>query len=202
MSRISSVFNDKKHKALITYLTVGYPSIEATLEVVPNLAKWGCDIVELGIPFSEPLADGITIQKSTYHALSNGVTPKLSLEVANKLREKVDIPLMFMTYYNLIFSFGEERFCQESAAAGVDGIIIPDLPPEEGKNLKHAAAGYGLDLVYLLAPTSNEERIALVSQQSSGFIYLVSLTGVTGARDALPTYMENFVQKVREKTSL
>ncbi|GAF87076.1 unnamed protein product, partial [marine sediment metagenome] len=121
MSRIASTL--ARRKALITYLTVGYPSVSMTLEVVPALASWGCDIVELGIPFSDPLADGATIQKASYQALENKVTPEMCLDVASQLRRKVDIPLVFMTYYNPVFSFGPKAFCQASAEAGIDGLI-------------------------------------------------------------------------------
>jgi len=200
MSRIASTL--ARHKALITYLTVGYPSVNTTLEIVPALADWGCDIVELGIPFSDPLADGTTIQKASYEALRNEVTPSLCLQIASQLRQKVDIPLVFMTYYNPVFSFGLEAFCRASTKAGVDGLIIPDLPPEEGAELEKPARKQGLDLVYLLAPTSSEERIGLVAQRSRGFIYLVSLAGVTGARETLPADLEEFVGRVRKRTSL
>lgn len=200
MSRIASAL--AKRKALINYLTVGYPSVDTTLKIVPALADWGCDVVELGIPFSDPMADGTTIQKASQQALLNGVTPELCLDVAAQLRSKVDIPLVFMTYYNPIFSFGPEAFCQASAEAGVDGLIIPDLPPEEGGELEAFATAAGIDLIYLLAPTSTEDRINLVAQRSRGFIYVVSLAGVTGARKGLPGDLEGFVSRVRRKTSL
>lgn len=201
MSQIASVFSKSGHKALIPYVTVGYPSIEATLKVVPLLAQNGADIVELGIPFSDPLADGVTIQRSSFHALNNGVTPQLCLEVAKKLREKVDIPLVFMTYYNPVFSYGLEEFSAACAGSGVDGLIIPDLPPEEGAGLEAISQKQNLDLIYLLAPTSTEERIRLVAERSRGFIYLVSVTGVTGARDRLPADLEVFVTRVKESVT-
>lgn len=197
---VASAFRSPEHKALIAYITVGYPTIEDTLRVVPLLATNGCDIVELGIPFSDPLADGITIQKSSFHALQNGVTPQLCLEVAKKLGGKVNIPLVFMSYFNPIFSYGLEAFCQACSVSGISGLIIPDLPPEESIDLEPVAQRYGLDLIYFLTPTSTEERIELVTRRSSGFIYLVSLTGVTGARDKLPEELESFVAMVREKT--
>jgi tryptophan synthase alpha chain len=200
MSRITSALS--KRKALIAYVTVGYPSADVTLEVVPLLADWGCDMVELGIPFSDPLADGTTIQEAGYRALRNGVTPRLCIEMASELRRKVDIPLVFMTYYNPVFNFGLEAFCRLSAQSGVDGLIIPDLPPEEGAELEAHTSRQAMDLAYLLAPTSSEERIDLVSQRSSGFIYLVSLTGVTGTRKDLPSDLEEFVGRVRKRTSL
>ncbi len=198
MSRIASIFGEPAHKALIPYVTVGYPSIEATLKVVPILAQSGCDIVELGIPFSDPLADGATIQKASFYALRNGVTPKLCLEVAKQLSQLVEIPLVFMTYFNPVFSYGLEEFCAACNRSGVDGLIIPDLPPEEGSELEASTQKQGLDLIYLLAPTSTETRIRLVTQRSRGFIYLVSVTGVTGARDRLPADLEAFVGRVRE----
>ena len=198
MSRITSVFNQPEYTALIPYITVGYPSIEATLKVVPVLASSGCDIVELGIPFSDPLADGVTIQKASFHALRNGVTPKVCLEVAKQLSQEVDIPLVFMTYFNPVFSYGLEQFCSDCAHSGIDGLIIPDLPPEEGSGLEASTQKQGLDLIYLLAPTSTEERIRLVAERSRGFIYLVSLTGVTGVRDNLPPGLETFVTRVRK----
>ena len=198
MSSIASVFRPD-YKALIAYITVGYPSIEATLEVVPLLASNGCDIVELGIPFSDPLADGATIQKASYQALQQGTTPELCLEVAHKLHQKIATPLVFMTYYNPVFNFGLEAFCRSCAEAGVSGLIIPDLPPEEGEDLEVITRKHSLDLIYLLAPTSTKERIAVVAERSRGFIYLVSLTGVTGARQTLPPELESFVKRVRQK---
>jgi len=199
VSRIGSAL--ARRKALIAYLTVGYPSLDATLEIVPALADWGCDMVELGIPFSDPLADGATIQKSSHLALQSGVTPEQCLDVASKLRHRVDIPLLFMTYYNPVFSLGVDAFCRASVRAGIDGLIIPDLPPEEGSEIERQASSVGIDLVYLLAPTSSDERIELVAERSRGFIYVVSLVGVTGARATLPDGLEAFVASVRKRTS-
>ena len=198
MSRIASILGEPAHKALIPYVTVGYPSIEATLKVVPLLASSGCDIVELGIPFSDPLADGVTIQKASFRALQNGVTPNLCLEVAKQLSHEVDIPLVFMTYFNPVFSYGLEEFCAACNRSGIDGLIIPDLPPEESSELEASTQRQGLDLIYLLAPTSTEERIRLIAERSRRFIYLVSVTGVTGARDRLPADLEAFVGRVRK----
>lgn len=201
MSDIKAAFAKPGHKALITYLTVGYPSVETVPETVPLLASSGCDIVELGIPFSDPLADGTTIQRASHQALQYGITPEFCLEVAGKLRAKVDIPLVFMTYYNLVFSYGLDAFCKDCARVGVSGLIIPDLPPEEGTELETFSQKYGIDLIYLLAPTSTDERIDLVAARSRGFIYLVSMTGVTGSRDKLPKELESFVLRVRQRTS-
>ncbi len=197
MSRISTVFKPG-HKALIPYITIGYPSIEATLKVVPILASNGCAIVELGIPFSDPLADGATIQKASFHALENGVTPQLCLDIAKELSQKVEIPLVFMTYYNPVFSYGLDKFCGACINAGVEGLIIPDLPVEEGSELEPCTRKHKLDLIYLLAPTSTEKRIRLIAQRSRGFIYLVSVAGVTGSRDRLPADLGAFISRVRK----
>ncbi len=201
MSRLASIFGQAGHVALIPYVTVGYPSIEATMKVVPLLAQCGADIVELGIPFSDPLADGATIQKASFHALQSGVTPKLCLEVAKQLSGKVDAPLVFMTYFNPVFNYGLDKFCRGCADAGVSGLIIPDLPPEEGSDLEKIAQGQNIDLIYLLAPTSTAERIRLVAERSRGFIYLVSVTGVTGARDSLPANLAELIAKVKKTAS-
>jgi len=179
---------------------VGYPTIETTLKAVPLFASIGCDIIELGIPFSDPLADGATIQQASYEALRQGVTPKVCFEVARELRRRVKIPIVFMTYYNPVLKFGLEQFCSKCAEVGIDGLIIPDLPPEEGEELEKSTKRHELDLVYLLSPASTEERIRLVTSRSSGFVYLASLTGVTGARDRLPDEVESFVGGVRERT--
>lgn len=198
MSRIASVFRPG-HKVLIAYITIGYPNMKTTLEVASVLSDNGCDIIELGIPFSDPLADGVTIQQASYQALQQGVTPEVCLEVAYQLRQKLATPLVFMTYYNPVFNFGVEAFCQASTAAGIDGLIVPDLPLEEGAELEVITQKHNLDLIYLLAPTSTEERISMVANRSQGFIYLVSITGVTGARQTLPPELEGFVKRVRQK---
>jgi len=200
MSRIASVFR-ADYKALIAYLTVGYPDVETTRKAAVTLANSGVDIIELGIPFSDPLADGATIQKASYQALQQDVTPRVCLEVAKELHQQITTPLVFMTYYNPVFHFGLQAFCQSCTEAGISGLIVPDLPPEEGEELEAVTQQYDLDLIYLLAPTSTEERIALVAARSRGFIYLVSLTGVTGARQTLPPGMENFVKRVRQKAN-
>jgi tryptophan synthase alpha chain len=144
MSRLDGVFQKPGHKALIGYVTAGYPGVEATLETVPKLVAAGCDIIELGIPFSDPLADGATIQRASYGALQNGVSPELCLGMAGRLSCKVAAPLVFMSYLNPLISYGFEDFCAACQKNGVSGLIIPDLPPEEGVALGHCAAGYGL----------------------------------------------------------
>ncbi|OGO43093.1 MAG: tryptophan synthase subunit alpha, partial [Chloroflexi bacterium RBG_16_58_8] len=200
MSRIDTVFK-KGNKALIAYITVGYPGIKATQQIARILAENGCDIIELGIPFSDPLADGATIQKASYEALRSGTTPEACLKAAAAIRRKIDTPLVFMTYYNPVLNYGLEAFCKACAQAGVNGLIVPDLPPEEGGDLERATKKLDLDLIYLLAPTSTRERIKNAAERSQGFIYLVSLTGVTGARDVLPPDVEEFVKRVRRVTN-
>ena len=197
MSRLATAFQPGR-KALLAYVTVGYPSIEATLRVVPQLVASGADVIELGIPFSDPMADGATIQKASHQALENGVTPEACLEVAASLSKKVTAPLVFMTYYNPVLSYGLEEFSRDCRRSGIAGLIIPDLPPEEGAALEAISARNKLDLIYLLAPTSTGERVKTVSKHSSGFIYLVSVTGVTGAREVLPLSLEPFVSRVRK----
>lgn len=200
MSLISRVFANRGHKALIGYVTMGYPGMEETLATTPRLAAAGCDIIELGIPFSDPMADGATIQEASQRALAGGATPAMCLETAAKLSASISSPLVFMTYFNPVLSYGVERFCQASADAGVDGLLITDLPPEEGAEVGQVAGRYGLDLVYLLAPTSTPQRIRLVAEKSTGFIYVVSVTGVTGARATLPESLEHFLGSVKKET--
>jgi tryptophan synthase alpha chain len=198
MSRLESVFKRIHHKALIAYVMVGYPNIETTLKVVPLLAQCGCDIVELGIPFSDPMADGATIQHASSKALENGVTTKLCLDIAKKVSKKTIIPLVFMTYFNPIYQYGLEKFCQDCVASGIDGLIIPELPPEEGDEIGNFAGKSGVDLIYLLAPTSIEARIKLIASKSRGFIYLVSIAGVTGVRNEVPPDLGKLILKVKQ----
>ena len=198
MSRLSSKFSNG-HKILIGYLTVGYPDTETTFRAAKVLEGAGCDIIELGIPFSDPIGDGPVIQAASYHALQNGVTPATCIEVASTLSREIEMPLVFMGYYNPILSYGLERFCRDSAAAGINGLIIPDLPPDESSELDISATASNLDLIHLLAPTSTSDRIALVAQKSRGFIYLTSVAGVTGARVSVPAYLPEFISRVRSK---
>ncbi|KKL59477.1 hypothetical protein LCGC14_2214970 [marine sediment metagenome] len=206
MSRIADTFarlRAERRTGLIAFLTVGYPGVEDTLSLVPALIEGGADIVELGVPFSDPLAEGPTIQRSSHHALLQGVTPGVCLEVAGKLRAQgVTAPLIFMGYYNPLLAYGLDAFCRDAAAAGADGLIAVDLPPEESHPLRDACRRNGLDLIYLLAPTSTEERIELVAGLASGFVYCVSVTGVTGAREELPRRLSPFVNRVRARTPL
>ena len=202
MSRIEKVFASKDRKALVAYVTMGYPDVKSTPEIVMALVESGCDIIELGIPFSDPLADGPTIQHSSFAALQGGITPEICLEIAESIRQKTEVPLVFMGYYNPVLHYGMEGFCSQCARVGVDGLIIPDLPPEEATELEKLTGKQGLDLIYLLAPTSDDARIELVVEKSRGFVYLVSITGVTGARTDLPEDLESLVARVRQKTRL
>jgi tryptophan synthase alpha chain len=198
MSRLSEVF--KRRKALVAYVTVGYPTIEATLEVVPLLEKCGCDVIELGIPFSDPIADGATIQEASQVALENGVTSTTCFEISRELSRKTSLPLLFMGYLNPLLRYGLAEFSHECARSGIGGLIIPDLPPEEGTEFEAITAKDGIDLVYMLAPTSTTERIHLVGQRSRGFIYLTSVAGVTGARNALSQDLPGYIARVRQET--
>lgn len=198
MSRISSAFTQTGHTALIAYVTVGYPSIEDTLEAAVLLAENGCDIVELGVPFSDPLADGATIQRASFGALQKGVNLRLCIDVAKQLSTRIHVPLVLMTYFNPVLSYGLEEFGIACEGAGISGVIIPDLPPDEASDLEVITHKHNLDLIYLLSPASTDERLRLVARRSRGFIYLVSVTGVTGIRDRLPQQLESFVRRVRK----
>jgi len=167
--------------ALVAYLTLGYPNLEATPALVAAIEAGGADIIELGVPFSDPLADGPTIQAASYAALEAGATPGVCLALTARLRrEGVTAPLILMGYYNPILSHGEDAYARDAAAAGADGLIVPDLPPEEGVALQAACAAHGLALIYLVAPNSSEERIAAIADASEGFVYVVSRLGTTG----------------------
>ena len=195
---------EREHRTgVFPYLTVGFPSVEETLALVPALAGAGADQVELGIPFSDPMADGPTVQASSFHALQQGVTPARCLEVCRALREAgVSVPLVFMGYYNPLLSYGLSAFAQEAADAGADGIIVPDLPPEESAPLREQLQARKLSLISMLAPTSTEDRIVDACAQSDGFIYCVSVAGVTGARADVPSGAIELLRRVRRHTSL
>ena len=184
MSRIKNTFNrlkKKNERALIPYIMAGDPDLATTKSLIFEMEKAGCDIIELGAPFSDPLADGPTIQKAAIRSLRNRTSIADVLGLVAEVRKESKIPLILMTYYNLIFKYGEERFVHDAVSAGLDGLILPDLPPEEAGILIPAAKKAGLDTIFLLAPTSTDERIKLVSKVSQGFVYYVSLTGVTGS---------------------
>lgn len=206
MSRIQAALARRRPPdgpALICFLTVGYPSPGATVALAEAALRGGTDLLELGIPFSDPLADGATIQRSSQVALAAGVTPADAIVCVRHLRGRgCQAPLLLMGYYNPILSYGPERFCAELAAAGGDGLIVPDLPPEEAAELRRACRRRRMDLIFMLSPTSTDERIERVARQASGFIYCVSLAGVTGSRAQLSDSLPAFLQRVRQRTPL
>jgi tryptophan synthase alpha chain len=205
MGRISSTFKrlaKVNEAALIPYVTVGYPSLDTTRQLVPVIARQGADLIELGVPFSDPLADGATVQRASHGALERGVTLADCLDVAAEARRANEIPLLFMSYYNPVHKYGLDRFAANSAASGIDGLIIPDLPPEEAGDLKAVCHTAGIDLVFLVSPTSPDDRLKLVAEMATGFIYCVSLTGVTGARPELGQGASGLVARMRQYTDL
>lgn len=206
MSRLTATFAQTRAEnraALITFATVGYPTPADTADVVRALLAGGSDVVELGIPFSDPLADGATIQHASQIALELGTTLKMAFDLVRTLRgEGVATPLVFMGYYNPFLHYGLERVVAEAAEIGLDGFIVPDLPPEEGQEFGRLARSHDLDLIPLLAPTSTESRIQANVQAGSGFVYCVSLTGVTGAREQLSDTLPDFLGRVRKHTDL
>jgi tryptophan synthase alpha chain len=204
LQHITDAFSKAKasrRAALMPYFTLGFPSRADSLEVVEAIAASGADLIELGVPFSDPLADGPTIQRSTQIALENGITVKDCLDMVRILREHgVSLPLMLMGYYNPILAYGPDRFASEARQVGVDGLIIPDLPLEEAAELETACRQNGLALVYLVAPTTPNERLVKIAAHSTGFVYIVSLTGVTGARASLSAGLDEFLMRVRGMT--
>lgn len=192
--------------ALIPYVMSGYPDVEASEEIAIVLCQAGADILEIEVPFSDPLADGATVQAASQMALDGGMTPAGTLELARRIAARVATPLVLMGYYNPIFSFGIERFVAAAADAGVAGLIVPDLPPEEAEPLRSAAASHGIELIFLVTPTSTEERIAQAAHMAGitggGFLYCVSLSGVTGARDRLSEHLAAYLARVRAHTTL
>ena len=205
MSRIAATFARLKaeHRlALIAYLTVGYPRADVTPSLVEAAAQSGADAIELGIPFSDPLADGRTIQAASQVALKGGMTVKRALEAAAAARKKTDVPLLFMTYLNPILAFGLEGFCRAASAAGIDGLIVPDLPPAESADLRGAADASHVDLVFFVAPTSTEAGIEAACRAATGFVYCIAVTGVTGARAHLDEAVLPLIASVRRHTTL
>lgn len=206
MSRIASRFAElasRERIGIITFLTVGYPSLAASQELASAVVAGGADLIELGIPFSDPLADGATIQRASFHSLRNGVTIKDCLDVAGQIRGRLaQVPLILMGYYNPIYSYGIGAFVDRCAVVGVDGLIVADLPADESQELGEACLSRGLDLIFMVAPTSTEERIAMIGRKATGFIYCVSVTGVTGARSDLGDDLPRFVRRVRRYSGL
>ncbi len=189
-------------KALIIYLMAGDPSLEATEKLVLALEQAGTDIIELGVPFSDPIADGPVIQRAAQRALANGVSLRAILAMVKSLRLRTKIPIVLMLYYNSICAMGYEAFCQAAQDAGVDGIIVPDMPPDEAGPLKGPAQEAGLRLIFLLAPTSTSARRTFVARHSQGFLYYVSLTGITGAKLTDITNVGQNVNKIKEVSRL
>ena len=189
--------------AIIPFVTAGYPTLARSEELLLALVRGGADIVEIGVPFSDPLADGATVQRTSQKALEQGVTLADAVAMVKRLREEhgVTVPILFMGYYNPMLRYGLEQLAADSAAAGADGFIIPDLPAEESDEFLAVCRRHGLDIIFLLAPTSTNERIDAVAQRASGFIYCVSLTGVTGQRDRLPD-LTDYLGRVRARSSL
>lgn len=203
MNRINQKFQELKRKnkrAFIVFITAGFPNFDITRRLVLELEKNGADIIELGVPFSDPLADGPVIQESSRISIESGATLAKILSLVKSLRQKTRIPLCLMTYYNLIFCFGKRRFLNLAHASGVDGVIIPDLPPEEDQDFILDCRRYNIDTIFFLSPTTTLGRIPFINRFSRGFIYYVSLTGVTGARKKLPIDLIKNLKRVKKYT--
>lgn len=203
MNRIDKKFKQLKamgEKAFIVYLTCGYPDLSTTKKLILEMAKIGVDIIELGVPFSDPLADGPVIQQSSQEALKRGVSLPRILKLARETRVCTDIPLVLMSYYNPINAYGIKKFVRDAKKSGIDGLIVPDLPPEEGKELKKEMDGAGLDTIFLVAPTSTGKRIKEIARASKGFIYYVSLTGVTGVIKKMQSGIKESIARIRRFT--
>lgn len=205
MSRIGSKFEQLQRegrKALITFITAGDPDLALTERLVPEMAAAGADIIELGIPFSDPMADGPTIQLSSERALANGVNLRSILAAVKNIRQSCDVPILLMGYYNPVLAFGLESFCREAALAGVDAVLLVDLPPEEAGELVGFTKKQGIDFIPLLTPTSDISRMNKIKKIGSGFVYYVSVAGVTGARSSVAADIGSMVASIRSETSL
>ncbi|HSD83866.1 MAG TPA: tryptophan synthase subunit alpha [Anaerolineae bacterium] len=201
LARIRSLFNND-HAALMPYFPLGFPEAATSLDVITAMSRAGADAFEIGLSFSDPLADGPVIQHATQVALEQGITVKRSLEMIVELRSRgVTQPFLVMGYYNPLLAYGLEQFVDEAAAAGADGFIVPDLPPEEADDLDRLCREHGLGLIYFLAPTSTDDRVKRVAEKAQGFIYLVSIAGVTGARAQVAAGLREFVARIRRTTS-
>lgn len=199
MSRIRNAF--AKGKAFIPFITCGDPNLETTGKIVREMVRAGADLIELGIPFSDPTAEGPVIMEADERALKAGVTTDKIIEFAKELRKDISVPLVFMTYANVVFSCGTETFMKKAAEAGIDGLILPDVPYEEKEEFASAAERYGIDLVSMIAPTS-AGRTAMIAREAKGFIYIVSSLGVTGVRSEINTDIAAMVKVIRENTDL
>lgn len=199
MSRIEEAF--QKHKAFIAFITVGDPDLETTERVVHAAVENGADLIELGIPFSDPTAEGPVIMKADEVALKAGTTTDKVFELTKKLRENITVPMVYMTYANVVFSYGCEQFAQKAADAGIDGLILPDVPYEEKEEFTEVFDRYGLDLISMIAPTS-ENRIAMIAKEAKGFIYMVSSLGVTGTRSEITTDISAMTDLVKKNSEV
>jgi tryptophan synthase alpha chain len=200
-NRIDRLFADRSRKRFIPFITVGDPHLEATFQIAHGLVEAGADLLELGIPYSDPLADGPTIQRASQRALANGVTIDDALELVARLRESgMQVPIVLFSYYNPVLQYGLERFFAALAEKGADGVVIPDLPVEENGPAVAAAHAHGVHVISLVAPTS-ESRIRTIGAQASGFLYCVSSLGVTGARASLRDDLAQFLQRVKASTT-
>ncbi len=205
INRLEETFSRLKKtnkKALITFITAGDPDIDVTGDIILVLERSGADIIELGIPFSDPMADGPTIQASSERALKGGVTISKILSVVAGVRKRSQIPIILFGYYNPIFSYGLDKITEDAARAGADGFLVVDLPPEEAGEFKRYTDLRGLDLIFLLTPTSDDDRMRLVAKNARGFVYYVSVTGVTGVRNALPLDIKEHIKTARKFTNL
>ena len=206
-AKITKVFEQARQEnrgVLIPYFMCGYPSALRSIKLALAAAQMGADIIELGMPFSDPLADGATIQHAGQIALERGMTINGCLEIAHQISASTDVPLILMGYYNPLLIYGIDRFCQKAVANGVCGLIIPDLPLEEAEPLQQAAQQHGLSLIFLIPPTTPDERITQIAKMASSgyssFLYCVALNGVTGARTTLPAHLRDFIQRVYDYT--
>ena len=199
MSNIKKAFENKK--AFIPFITCGDPDLATTKEIVKEAAKAGASLIELGIPFSDPTAEGPVIQAANIRALEGGVTTDKIFDFVKDLRKEVSVPMVFMTYANVVFSYGADAFIKTCSEIGIDGIILPDLPFEEKEEFLDDCHKYGVDLISLIAPTS-ENRIAMIAKEAEGFLYIVSSLGVTGTRSEIKTDLESIVKVVRENTDI
>ncbi len=191
-----------QRKGIITYLTAGDPDLQATEAIVLEMACRGVDMVELGVPFSDPVADGPVIQAASKRSLEKGVTLDGVLKLAGNLKSRIEIPLLLMSYYNPIFCYGLTKFIESASCSGVDGVIVPDLPLEESETFSRDLKKAGIHLIYFLAPTSSDERIKATVKRAGGFIYCVSVAGVTGARDDIPAQAHKLLKKVSSMTEV
>lgn len=200
-SRIKSVFEQRKgdEKIMSLFITAGYPDLDSTVDLILGFEKNGADMIELGMPFSDPLADGPTIQYASNVAIENGITMKKIFEMVREVRKSSEIPIILMGYINPVFRYGVEAFCKQSEESGVDGLIIPDAPLEESSIISKEADRHGLEMIYLVAPNSTDKRMRMVDEQSSGFVYCVSVTGVTGARsgEEVARSVDRFIERVK-----